>query len=306
MPTYRILALDGGGIRGLYTAVLLDRLAQAVPGFTDRADLLAGTSTGGILALGLAAGKSTEDLIDLYQQNGTAIFSRTVRHEIRDLGELVGAKYDNSNLIRIIQTTFGDGILDDLLPRHVLVPSFDLDSAATVTRPRMWKPKFFHNYEGPQSDGRQKISDVALRTSAAPTYFPAYDGCVDGGVVANNPSMAALAQAIDKATGKQQLDDLRILSIGTGLSPQFVAGNTLNWGFAQWAPVLSNMLIEGMMGVADYECARLLENSYFRLAPVLPAPVPLDCVEKIDDLIENANQVDIEATVSWLKANFGE
>ena len=306
MPTYRILSLDGGGIRGLYTAVLLDRLEQEVPGFTDRADLLAGTSTGGILALGLAAKKSTAELIDLYRDKGTEIFSRTVWHEIRDLGEIIGAKYDNEDLIGIIQETFGDAILNDLLPRHVLVPSFDLDSAATDAVPRMWKPKFFHNYEGPQSDGNQKISDVALRTSAAPTYFPAYDGYVDGGVVANNPSMAALAQAIDEATGKQKLGDLRILSIGTGLSPQFVAGNTLNWGFAQWAPVLSNMVIEGMMGVADYECARLLGNSYFRLAPVLPAPVPLDCVEKIDDLIENAKRVDLEATASWLKTNFGE
>jgi uncharacterized protein len=305
MPTYRILSLDGGGIRGLYTAVLLDRLAQEVPGFTDRADLLAGTSTGGILALGLAGGKTTAELIDLYKNNGTTIFSRTVWHEIRDLGEIVGAKYDNQDLVDIIQTTFGNRTLNDLLPRHVLVPSFDLDSGITAV-PRMWKPKFFHNYVGPQSDGPQKISDVALRTSAAPTYFPAYQGFVDGGVVANNPSMAALAQSIDAATGKQELADLRILSIGTGLSPRFVSGNTLDWGFAQWAPVLADMVIEGMMGVADYECARLLENRYFRLAPVLPAPVPLDCVEKIADLIENANQVDINATVSWLKTNFAE
>src|ERR1700690_2403033 len=89
MPTYRILALDGGGIRGLYTAVLLSRLAQAVPGFTDRADLLAGTSTGGILALGLAKGMSPQALEDLYQNDGTEIFSRTIWHEVRDLGEIV-------------------------------------------------------------------------------------------------------------------------------------------------------------------------------------------------------------------------
>src|SRR6202044_1523102 len=107
MPSYRILALDGGGIRGLYTAILLDRLSQRVPGFTGRADLLAGTSTGGTLALGLAKGVSLQALIGLYQSNGSDIFSSPLWHEIRDLGDLIGAKYDNDNLIQLIQGTFG-------------------------------------------------------------------------------------------------------------------------------------------------------------------------------------------------------
>jgi len=68
----------------------LDGLSEEVPGFADRADLLAGTSTGGILALGLAKGISTEDLIELYENNGSAISSRTLWHEVRDLGELAG------------------------------------------------------------------------------------------------------------------------------------------------------------------------------------------------------------------------
>jgi uncharacterized protein len=304
VPSYRILALDGGGIRGLYTALLLDRLSDQVPGFTDRADLLAGTSTGGILALGLAKGIAVEDLIALYQNNGSAIFSRTLWHEIRDLGDLTGSKYDDDDLIRIIQDTFGEGTLDDLLPRHVLVPSFDLDNQAVPPAPRMWKPKFFHNFKGSDSDGQEKIADVALRTSAAPTYFPAYQGYVDGGVVANNPAMTALAQAIDPDTGGQQLPDLRIFSVGTGLTPQFVSGDMLDWGLAQWAPVLANMMIEGMIGVADYECARLLKDKYFRLGPVLPAPVPLDCADKIPSLIAYAQGVDITEAVKWLKSNF--
>ena len=304
MPNYRILSLDGGGIRGLYTAVLLDRLAQQVPGFTDRADLVTGTSTGGILALGLANGIPLEDLIALYQDKGSFIFSRGLGHEIRDLGDLTGAKYDNADLIRILHDTFGDGTLNDLLPRHVLVPSFDLDNEAVPPAPRLWKPKFFHNFKGGGSDGHEKITDVALRTSAAPTYFPVYQGFVDGGVVANNPAMAALAQAIDPGTGGQQLADLRIFSLGTGTTPQFVSGDTLDWGLAQWAPILANMLIEGMMGVADYECSRLLGDKYFRLGPVLPEPYPLDCADKIPTLIAYAQGVDIGDAVTWLKANF--
>lgn len=304
MPTYRILALDGGGIRGIYTAVLLQRLAQQVPGFTDRADLLAGTSTGGILALGLARGISISDLIALYQDRGTEIFSRSLWHKIRDVGELLGPKYDNKNLAHLAQAAFGNATLNDLLPRYVLIPSFDLDSQAAPPAPRMWKAKFFHNFAGPDSDGNQKILDVALRTSAAPTYFPVYQGYVDGGVIANNPSMAALAQALDAATGKQQLANLRLFSVGTGVTPAYIAGDHLDWGLAQWAPRLADMMLEGGMGVADYECARLLGPNYFRLAPVLPEPVPLDCAEKIPELTAYAKRVDITAAVAWLKANF--
>lgn len=304
MAVYRILALDGGGIRGVYTAVLLQLLARQVPGFIDRADLLAGTSTGGILALGIASGISIDALIALYKDNGAEIFSRSFWHQIRDVGDLFGPKYDNKNLVRMAQTAFGKATLGDLLPRHVLIPTFDLDNDAMPPVPRMWKAKFFHNFEGPDSDGEQRVADVALRTSAAPTYFPVYEGYVDGGVIANNPSMAAVAQALDAKTGKQQLADLRLLSLGTGVTPAYIAGDTLDWGLAQWAPKLADMMLEGGMGVADYECGRLLGANYFRLAPVLPEPVPLDCAEKIPELIEYANQVDLKAAVAWLKANF--
>ncbi len=304
MGTYRILALDGGGIRGVYTAVLLQQLSKQVPGFLGRANLLAGTSTGGILALALAIGMKADELVALYQDNGKLIFSKSLLREIGDLGALIGSKYDNANLEQVLRDKFGDRTLDDLLPRHVLVSSFDLDCPATPRTPRTWNPKFFHNFEGDDSDGAEKVVDVALRTSAAPTYFPVCQGFVDGGVVANNPAMAALAQALDTGTGKQNLEDIRLFSIGTGVSPTFISGDTHNWGIAQWAHSLVNMMIEGMMGVADYECSRVLREKYFRLAPILPAPVALDAVDKIPDLIADANKVDLAASVSWLKTNF--
>jgi patatin-like phospholipase/acyl hydrolase len=304
MAEYRIVALDGGGIRGIYTAVLLDRLAQQVPGFLDRANLLAGTSTGGILALGLAKGMTPAQLIALYQNNGSQIFSAPPLHQIRDLGDLVGAKYDNKNLSNIINATFGNSTLAGLLPRHVLITSFDLDNRATPPKPRMWKPKFFHNFAGPDSDGAQKIADVALRTSAAPTYFPVYQGYVDGGTVANNPAMSALAQALNPGTGGQKLDDVRLFSVGTGVTPTYISGDDHNWGVGQWAHPLVNMMIEGMADVAHYECLQLLHAHYFRLAPILPSPIPMDAVNKIPDLIADAQNVPLAAAVAWLNTNF--
>jgi patatin-like phospholipase/acyl hydrolase len=304
MPNYCILALDGGGIRGVYTAVLLQRLAKHVPGFLNRADLITGTSTGGILALALAKGMDADELVALYQDTGAKIFSRSLLREVADLGELIGAKYNNVNLQEVLQEKFGNLTLDDLLPRHVLIPSFDLDSPETDKRPRMWKPKFFHNFEGSQSDGKERVVDVAMRTSAAPTYFPVYQGFVDGGVVANNPAMAGLAQALDNGTANQNLADVRLISIGTGLSPAFISGDSHNWGIAQWAHSLLNMMIGGMMGVADYECARLLREKYFRLAPILPAPIDLDAVDQVSNLIADANKVDLTSSVNWIKQNF--
>jgi patatin-like phospholipase/acyl hydrolase len=185
---------------------------------------------------------------------------------------------------------FGNKTLNDLLPRQVLISSFDLDCPG---KQRTWNPKFFHNFKGDDSDGAEKVVDVALRTSAAPTYFPVYQGYVDGGVVANNPSMAALAQALDDGTGDQEQDDIRLFSVGTGGSPTFISGDTHHWGIAQWAHSLVNMMIDGMMGVADYECSRVLRDNYFRLTPPLPEPVSLDAVDKIPMLIADANNVDL-------------
>lgn len=219
------------------------------------------------------------------------------------MARLVGAEYDNKNLQEILTGVFGTTTLQQLNKR-VLVPAFELDNQALPGKVHTWKPKFFHNFPGPDSDGQEVTVDVALRTSAAPTYFPVYQSYIDGGVVANNPSMAALAQAIDANTGKQNLGELRLFSLGTGLSPTYIAGQSHNWGFAQWAKPLVNLMIEGMMGVADYQCAHLLGEHYHRLGPVLPEAVGLDAADRTDDLIQYAQDVDIAAAVAWLRQNF--
>jgi len=304
MSPYRILSVDGGGIRGLYAAALLDRLLADVPGLLDRVNLFAGTSTGAIIALGLARGVQPKDLVALYRDNARQIFHLAVWRTLEGLDGFCRAKYDDKDLANALEAKFGKMTLADLSPKRVLVPTFDLDNEGARGRRRMWKPKFFHNFPGPDSDGDQRVVDVALRSSAAPTYFPTYQGYIDGGVVANNPSMAALAQALDAQTGGQVLSDIRLFSLGTGTSPAYLPGQLLDWGIARWAKPIHTLMIDGMMGVADYQCARLLSDSYCRLAPDLPEPVLLDAVDKIDELIADANQVDISTTVTWLKHQF--
>src|SRR6185295_6286062 len=161
--------------------------------------------------------------------------------DIRDLGGISGADYDQKNLERILRNIFGNTRLQDLQKR-VLIPTFDLDNENPDQDKRTWNPKFFHNFPGEDTDGTESVVDVALNTSAAPTYFPSHEGFIDGGVVANNPSMAALAQTQDlRNTGTSPaLKDIFLLSLGTGTNLSFVKGRNLDWGFAQWAkPLMS-------------------------------------------------------------------
>lgn len=302
MPSYRILSIDGGGIRGLYAAVLIQRLLAAIPSLVERCDLLAGTSTGGIIALGLAHGVSIAELIELYTTRGQEVFENAQVRHAREASGLVGGN-DNKRLHALLHPVLGTTTLAKLR-KHVLIPTFHLDNHGEKQQCRTWKPKFFHNFPGPDSDGAERAIDVALRTSAAPTYFPIYQGYIDGGVVANNPSMAALAQALDHGTGKQSLTDIALLSIGTGVNATYIEAETLDWGLEQWAKPLVSLMMDGMMTVADYQCTRLLGARFHRLAPVLPKPIALDDVERTEDLMAYAGEVDLSATIRWLEHVF--
>jgi patatin-like phospholipase/acyl hydrolase len=307
MGVYRILCLDGGGVRGLYSSVLLSRLADEVPTLVSGTDFLAGTSTGSIIALGLAEGLQPADLVAWYKENIPSIFDDSFLRDVRDLGGLIGAKYDNSNLKTSLTNLLGSEMTLGQLRKRVLVPAFQLDNGGGPTQAgtvRRWKPKFFHNFPGPDSDGTELVLDVAMRSSAAPTYFPSYKGYIDGAVVANNPGMCALAQAIDPGRGNQRLADIRILSLGTGTHPTFISGQSLDWGFTQWAMPLTVLMIDGSVGVVDYQCTQFLGVNFRRLDPLLPEVIQLDDAGKVDDLIALANAVDLSETVEWLRDHF--
>jgi uncharacterized protein len=310
MPNFRILSCDGGGIRGVLTAVLLNRLLAAYPPLLqDRPGtitMFAGTSTGGILALGLASGMTPAEIRDLYVTNGKLIFDSSWTRDVVEIGGISGSKYDNVNLKQILLETFGAQKLKDLKPR-VLIASFSLDNQADASE-RTWNPKFFHNFTGADSDGEFLAVDVAMSTSAAPTYFPSYGVYVDGGVIANNPSMAAIAQALDgrnQADQRTTLDGIKLLSLGTGASLQYIDGQDHDWGDARWIKPILNVMMDGSVGVADFECRQLLGNRYCRVEPIFPAgkSFPMDDVSKIVDLMDLANSFDLTNAVAWLQAS---
>jgi patatin-like phospholipase/acyl hydrolase len=292
---YLILSLDGGGIRGALTAKLLERLDEARP-FLEKVDLFAGTSTGGILALGLAKGLSPAAVLTLYLKQGRSIFGRrsVVDALVGPLDELVRASYDNAHLSQALDAVFGATTLGEL-GRKVLIATFDLGGSSTST----WSPRFLHNYDSPGNDRHVRVVDAALRTSAAPTYFPSYQGSIDGGVVANNPATCAVAKAVRAGVA---LEEIFLLSLGTGFNPHTIAGDRHDWGLSQWVKDrrLINVIMDGMPGVADYQCTWLLGERYHRLDVDLPRVVDLDAAQDAEWLVGLAQTVDLTDTLAWL------
>ena len=308
MAKFRILSIDGGGVRGLLVAVLLQQLDERVPGWRDRADLLAGTSTGGIIALGLAKGLTPTDLRILYYDKSPRIFGDSFLDDIRDLGRVVGAEFSNRHLRLEVEAVFGATRLQDL-GKRVLISAFDLDNEDPDPNKRTWKPKFFHNFPGSDTDGALRAADVALYTSAAPTYFPSVDGFVDGGVAANNPSMAALAQSQDKRARIPQrpsLGEISLLSIGTGRSLSRITGKRHDWGYAQWAKPLLRLMFDAVSGIPDYQCRQMLGERYHRMDYTFRPGQEVDMAEHSarDRLVKIGEQemtADLEATAKWIK-----
>lgn len=310
MATYRVLSLDGGGIRGIVTVVLLQRLAGEpdLEGWLDQVDLIAGTSTGGLLALGLGRGLDLAAIEDLYLSKGDEIFDDSWLDNVVDLGKVIGADYDLKGLRTELRRVLGDTTTLGDLARRVLLTTFDLDNGDDPNRsgaePRTWKPKLFHNFPGDGSDADVLAWKVGLYTAAAPTYFPSFEGYVDGGVYANNPAMCALAQTLDARYGPPAaLDEVVLLSVGTGTNLHYIPRKNVDWGYAQWAKPLVTLMLDGISGIADFQCRQILGPRYRRLAPVFPpgTTYAMDDVRHVHDLHAFATGVDLSDTVSWLR-----
>ncbi len=310
MAISRVITFDGGGVRGVVPIVVLQRILRE-PGLAEvlqTADFFAGTSTGGLIALSLAGDLTLDEIRGLYEERASRIFAETILDDIRDLGKLIGADYRLEHLERQVHDVFGDRRLRDLR-RSVLVTAFDLDNRASDPQARSWKPKIFHNFAGPDSDGEELAYKVGTYTSAAPTYFPTADGFVDGGVFATNPSMCALAQTQDprcRPEDRADLSEVVLLSFGTGRSLQHIEGSYHDWGYVQWVRPLINLMLDGVNGIADYQCRQILRDHYFRFAPTFPAGtnVNQDDVGRLPYLIEFAEGLDLTELSAWLRANW--
>ncbi|MGE5457840.1 MAG: patatin-like phospholipase family protein [Methanococcaceae archaeon] len=301
MNKYRILAIDGGGIRGIISAVILERINKET-GFLDKTDMAAGTSTGGLIALAIANGINVSAIKDIYLQKGSYIFNDNWFDDLRDLFGLAGADYNCENLINVLKEIFGNASLKDL-KKHVLVTAFDLDNNSADEDRRSWQPVYFTNFPFRNlcgQTGSEDLSDTPVYkagyyTAAAPTYFPSLDGYIDGGIFASNPSMEALCMA--------PYGEPVLFSAGTGISLKHIEGDQLDWGYAQWLKPMAEMMMSGQQLSAHHQCSELLGKKYFRIAPVFPCDIKIDMddVDKMDYMLKFAQDVNIDEAVKFVK-----
>jgi hypothetical protein len=233
-----VLCIDGGGIKGVFPASFLATVEESLGGsVADYFDLIVGTSTGGIIALGLGLGLKASDLLRFYEDRGPAIFNGNcsmgwIRHLFR-------AKYSPEPLKQALSAAFGSRRLGDSRKRLV-VPSFNVETGEV----HVWKTAHQNRLE---RDYTHSAVEVALSTGAAPTYFPTYKAqsgtpLIDGGVWANNPVAIATVEAIG-VLGWQP-SELRILSLGCTTAPLDIDwGRRHTLGKLGWATKFTDLFL---------------------------------------------------------------
>lgn len=261
---FRILSLDGGGIKGAFTAsVLVSLQEQCGCRIQDSFDLIVGTSTGGILALGLGLGFEPEHLLNFYIQDGPKIFPHMSRLSRARAGvrQLFRSKLSSGPL---------EDALDQILEARLLGDSRTplVISSYDAVEGRIYLFKTAHG-SNVASDVNIKATDVALATSAAPTYFQAAKAqnrlgsqYVDGGVWANNPAMIGIVEAL--AFCGQPLDDLHLLSVGTTMEA-FNISEHVNSGVGKWNVGLLSLMMEGQAEAASAQAKLLLGDRFHRI-----------------------------------------
>lgn len=310
----RILSVDGGGIRGLIPALVLARLEELLvrhPGtpadarLSDYFHLFAGTSTGSLISLALTApeGVAADRLADFYLEDGPKIFGRGILHAMGSMGGLSGPPYESEPLAKALEKRLGDSKISQA-KRDLLVTAYDMTAR---------EPFFFKRWRALESkDHDYSVVDAGLATSAAPTYFPSHGvrvpddaephALVDGGVFADDPTIAAIAEALGRSSDEPARlgpHDLFVVSLGTSrYVPHYRQRDVSGWGKFDWVvrggdePPLISAMLNGSADGTDYWAHMLLNHEpgkappeppaighgprYFRLQVELPMEVAMD------------------------------
>lgn len=302
MNTYKILTLNGGGIRGITSARLLQRMNESVP-LIDNTDLFAGVSTGGLISLGLAYGLDLESIKNIYLKEGKNIFKDSVCDDLKDMFGLAGADYDIKNLETVLKNLFGNARINDL-KKKVFVTAFDLDNENPDINKRSWAPVIFSNLNGNYYGNNPFVYEAGCSTAAAPCYFPSYNGLIDGGLVNTNCSMGALSAILNKeqAIKESKKEEVLLVNVGTGISLKFIEGNKHDYGYWGWFKNIIAAMMDGDDYDADLQCRAFLGDNYLRISPVFPfdVKIEMDAVDKMSYMLEFADKFDIDPALEWL------
>jgi patatin-like phospholipase/acyl hydrolase len=296
----RILSIDGGGIRGIIPGqilVILEEKLKVKSGnpnarIADYFDLIAGTSTGGILTCAYLipaqdnSGQAVRpkfnasQVVDLYLKRGGDIFDVPLGHQIRTAGGILDEMYPAKQLEKALDEYFGNTKMSELI-KPCLITSYDIKHR---------KGHFFTQHDAKQKKGWDfLVKEVARATSAAPTFFECSNiksetdvsyPLIDGGVFVNNPTLCAFAEVYKKF--KTSPKKMVILSLGTGFSKkEYDYEKAKEWGMIQWVKPLIDIMMSGVAEVVDYQLKQMFEangsqTQYLRINTELPADVSPD------------------------------
>lgn len=184
------------------------------------------------------------------------------------------------------------------LPAAGAIPAFDLKTESTPDN-ESWQPHFFHNFDAwPYNPDKAVLaSDMAVRSSAAPTFFPTYQGFCDGGVACNSPALSAVAQAMGSFA--VELSDIHVLSVGSS-TIRYLNGQALNWGGLKWLTPIISIFKDAQVMVTDFQCRQMLGDHYHRLAPRIPE-IDMDDLSKRGELVEWAEEFDLGACEEFVR-----
>lgn len=312
----RVLSLDGGGIRGYLTAQILVEIEQYLNSTTnsqqplgERFDFIVGTSTGGLIALGLAVGKTAEEILSFYKKFAKKVFDK--KEQRSWIWSLLNPKFDGNNLKTFLEAELFNEkkLLSDISSPNVAVTSVALDTGMLR--------KHASNYL-PLHAGRmgETLVNCALATTAAPTFFPVLENTeyssdlIDGGLVANNPAMIALIDAckiLAKADAQPKAEreyatQVKMVSVGTGqVRPlpyycakgmDFFLSNIQRMrqgGLLHWAKPISEVFLSSQSALAEFQMNFFLpRENYFRINPQIH-PIGLDEVDRMEELKNYSN-----------------
>ncbi|KAB1214662.1 Patatin-like protein 2 [Morella rubra] len=323
-----VLSIDGGGVRGIIPATILDYLEsklQQLDGpdarLADYFDIIAGTSTGGLVTTMLTSPNkdnrplfAAKDIINFYLQHSPKIFpQKSQKSFVSSLASLVGSmmrpKYDGKYLRSLTNGLLGDLTLKQTLT-NVIIPTFDINHL---------QPVIFSTNDAKLNDSKNaRLADICISTSAAPTFLPAHDfetkdaegkprsfNLIDGGVVANNPTMMAMSQILKEILMQNtEANDIKpmeyskrtlVLSLGTGVAKhdaKYSATRASKWGLLGWlydkgANPLFDVYVDASSDMVDFHVSTLFQaldrkNSYLRIQD--------------DELTRDASTVDVATT----------
>jgi patatin-like phospholipase/acyl hydrolase len=297
---YQILSFDGGGLKGIFTTSFLAKI-EDITGkrITDCFDLIAGTSTGGIIALALALGYKPAEILQFYKEKGPSIFPAQGRcgRVLAKLRQVFRPKYSQEPLRKVLIEYFGDKRLCDCTKR-LIIPAYDSVRADVY----VYKAPYHKHL---RTDFKEYVRDIALATASAPTYLPgtvtdAGIHLIDGGVWANNPSMVALTDGLGYLAWAQE--SIAMLSIGTTHSPITSSAKHIQGGLLTWSDKIIDFLMDGQSRAAENQCLHILgPDRFLRVNPVVARKYSLD---EMASELEGIGQTEARNQVNEINKRF--